>query len=59
MTLPLYRGRTSDGKNTWYIVTESSDMDDAADRGVNYSDKMLNALGTKAVQDGHYDDDIH
>src|SRR5271156_2053549 len=49
VTLPLYRGATRDGRTTWYIVTESSDNADAARRGVNYSNKMLNALGTAAV----------
>jgi hypothetical protein len=57
VTLPLYRGRTSSGKNTWYIVTESSDQADAMQRGVNYSNKLLNALGTKAVQNGHFEND--
>jgi hypothetical protein len=55
--LPLYKGRTREGNNTWYIVTESSDQVDAMQRGVNYSNKLLNALGTKAVQDGHFEDD--
>ena len=57
VTLPLFRGRTKEGKNIWYIVTESSDLTDATNRGVNYSNKMLNALGTKAVQEGYYDGD--
>ena len=54
VTLPLYQGRTRDGSATWYIVTESSDLADAASRGVNYSNKLLNALGTAAVQNGHF-----
>lgn len=52
VTLPLYEGLTSDGKNTWYIVTDSSDQADATQRGVNYSNKLLNALNTKAIQNG-------
>jgi hypothetical protein len=50
VTLPLQEGRTTDGRRTWYIVTESSDQADAARRGVNYSNKLLNAVGTAAVQ---------
>ena len=50
ITLPLHRGATRTGRTIWYIITESSDQSDAARRGVNYSNKMLNALGTAAVQ---------
>jgi hypothetical protein len=56
VTLPLHEGRTSDGRVTWYIVTESSDQADATQRGVNYSNKLLNAVGTAAVQKGQYQD---
>lgn len=55
VTLPLYHGLTSAGKDTWYIITESSDQNDATQRGVNYSNKLLNALGTAAVQSGSFD----
>lgn len=34
----------------WYVVTESSDEDEAERRGVNHSEKLANAVGTKAVQ---------
>ena len=51
ITLPLFRG-THDGSNVFYIVTESSDRDDAEDeRGVNWAPKLVNALGTAAVQE--------
>jgi len=53
VTLPLYEGRTSAGATTWYIVTESSSLADATKRGVSYSPKLLNAVGTAAVQNGH------
>lgn len=49
VTLPLFKG-THDGRNVWYIVTESSNKSDAERRGVNYAPKLNNALGTKAVQ---------
>jgi hypothetical protein len=51
VTLPLHRG-THDGRTVWYIVTESSNEDDAERRGVNHAEKLTNALGTKAVQRG-------
>ena len=49
VTLPLFKGK-HDGKKVWYIVTESSNKDDAERRGVNHAAKLTNALGTKAVQ---------
>lgn len=39
--LPLHRGVAS-GKMVWYILTESSDVDLAADLYVNYSAKLSN-----------------
>lgn len=50
VTLPLHRGVTADGRTTWYIITESSNKDDAERRGVNPAPKLANALGTRAVQ---------
>ena len=57
VTLPLHRGKTHDGKTLWYVITDSSDQADAKQRGVNYSNKMLNALGTAAVQKAQYNED--
>jgi hypothetical protein len=58
VTLPLHKGTTLDGKPFWYVITESSDQADATNRGVNYSNKLLNTLGTAAVQKGYlYNDD--
>jgi hypothetical protein len=49
VTLPLFRG-AQNGQTVWYVVTESSSKDDARRRGVNWSPKLANALGTRAVQ---------
>jgi hypothetical protein len=57
VTLPLHEGRTADGRTVWYVVTESSDQADAQRRGVNYSNKLLNAVGTAAVQKAWSDND--
>ena len=57
VTLPLHKGRTRGGQPLWYVITDSSDQADATRRGVNYSNKMLNALGTAAVQKAQYNDD--
>ncbi len=48
-TLPIFRG-TSHGQPVWYVVTESSDENDAQARGVNFSERLANAIGTAAVQ---------
>ncbi len=57
VTLPLHKGATRDGRTLWYVITDSSDQADAKRRGVNYSNKMLNALGTAAVQKAQVNDD--
>jgi hypothetical protein len=49
VTLPLHRG-TSHGQAVWYVFTDSSDEADAARLQVNWSPKLANALGTRAVQ---------
>jgi hypothetical protein len=49
-TIPLLRGVGPGGDDVYYVVTESSDEADAAERGVTHAPKLANALGTKAVQ---------
>ena len=48
ITLPLFRG-THEGDDVFYIITESSDRDDAEALGVNWAPKL--AIGTAAVQE--------
>jgi len=50
VTLPVFQGVFA-GAPVYYIVTESSDKDDAERRKVNHAAKLRNALGTRAVQD--------
>ncbi len=54
VTLPLYEGRTRNGAVFWYVVSDSSNEADAKRRGVNFAPKLLNALGTAAVQQGQF-----
>lgn len=49
-TFPLLQGWTSKGEKTYYIITESSDFDDAKKLGVNFSPVMKYAIGTEAIQ---------
>jgi hypothetical protein len=51
ITLPIFKGRSGD-KDFWYVITESSNKDDAQRRGVNWSPKLSNAVGTAAVKNG-------
>jgi len=49
VTLPLHRG-TSHGQTVYYIVTETSDGNLSDSLGVNRSQKLANARGSRAVQ---------
>lgn len=49
VTLPIFQGR-SGNETVWYVVTESSNLEDAKRRGVHYSPKMANARGSNAVE---------
>lgn len=42
--LPLQRGRMRDGRRVWYVITDTSDARIAAQRGLNHSPKLANAL---------------
>lgn len=50
VTLPVFQGIFA-GSPVYYIVTESSDKDDAERRKVNHAPKLRHALGTRAVQE--------
>jgi hypothetical protein len=49
VTLPLHQGSVR-GKLVWYIITESSDRDDAARRGVTWAPRMAALATSRAVQ---------
>jgi hypothetical protein len=50
VTLPLFRGQAPGFGEVFFILTESSDFNDAVSRGINWSPKLTNALFTAAVQ---------
>jgi len=69
VTLPLYQGRLAsggprDGQPFWYIVTDTSDRDNAAALGLNFSEKLAFAdvagegdtFTPSAVRRGFYDE---
>jgi hypothetical protein len=49
VTLPLYKGAFGD-QRVWFILTDTSDLTEAARLGINWSPKLANGLGTPAVQ---------
>ena len=40
ITLPLYRGNLKDGRFVWYILTDTTDKDNAEALGLNHSAKL-------------------
>ncbi len=40
ITLPLYRGNLEDGRFVWYILTDTTDKDNAEALGLNHSAKL-------------------
>ena len=55
VTLPMFRGRIRDTL-VWYVVTESSDRDDAQRRRVTWASRLIALAGTTAAQYGQFND---
>ncbi|MBA3647246.1 MAG: hypothetical protein H0W62_01645 [Chitinophagales bacterium] len=47
---PMYRGQDANGGDVFYVITESNDVDKAIELGLNWSPKLIHAMGTVAVQ---------
>lgn len=50
-TLPLYLGHDRNGKNVWFILTDTTDQDNADALGLNFSAKLAYANVGSAVRD--------
>lgn len=48
--LPLYRGKDASGGDVYYIMTESNNVDESIRLGLNWTPKLVHAIGTAAVQ---------
>ena len=48
--LPLYRGVDAAGGDVYYIMTESNNVDESIRLGLNWTPKLVHAMGTAAVQ---------
>jgi hypothetical protein len=49
VTLPVYKGVSGD-QRVWFVLTDTSDLNEAVRLGINWSPKLANGLGTAAVQ---------
>ncbi len=50
-TIPLYLGHDEDGKNVWFILTDTTDQDNADALGLNFSAKLAYADVGRATRD--------
>jgi hypothetical protein len=57
ITLPLYRGQMKDGKNVWYVITDTDDEANAAALGINFSSKLSYAGSCRGARDANYERD--
>ena len=57
VTLPLYRGQMEDGRNVWYILTDTTDKANADALGLNFSGKLTYAAVGRAVRNAHLEQD--
>ncbi len=57
ITLPLYRGQMKDGKNVWYILTDTDDEPNAAALGINFSAKLSYAGTCRGARSAKYERD--
>jgi len=50
--LPLYRGHLEDGRSFWYILTDTTDRDNAESLGLNHTAKLVYSEIDGAVREG-------
>ena len=50
--LPLYRGHLKSGQSFWYILTDTTDRDNAESLGLNHSGKLVYSEIDRAVREG-------
>ena len=57
ITLPLYKGHLRDGRNVWYILTDTTDKENAEGLGLNFASKLAYANVGKATRSGRLEKD--
>ncbi|MEO7244350.1 MAG: hypothetical protein ABIX12_04295 [Rubrivivax sp.] len=50
ITLPLYKGQLASGESVWYVLTDTTDVKNAAALGLNHSAKLIYADVGKGVR---------
>lgn len=50
ITIPLYRGQLKNGKNQWYVLTDTTDKANADALGLNHSSKLAYAAVSGATR---------
>src|SRR4051812_43485566 len=55
--LPLYHGHMTDGRDVWYILTDTTDVGNAAALGLNLSNKLMYADVGKGARTATIDKD--
>src|SRR4030095_2145207 len=50
ITLPLYQGQMRDGRNVWYILTDTTDPGEAERPGLNFAPKLNYAATGRGVR---------
>ena len=56
-TIPLYRGQMPDGRNVWYILTDTTDKANAEALGLNHAGKLAYAEVGRAVRNATLGED--
>jgi hypothetical protein len=54
VTIPLYLGHMVDGRNVWYILTDTDNPSTAAELGLNFSAKL--SFAANAARTANFDD---
>ncbi len=57
ITLPLYKGHLRDGRNVWYILTDTTDKENAEGLGLNFASKLAYANVGNATRSGRLEKD--
>lgn len=57
ITIPLYEGQMSDGRSVWYILTDTTDRENADGLGLNFSSKLAYSNVGDAVRAGTLEPD--
>ncbi len=57
ITLPLYRGQMRDGRSVWFILTDTTDKENAIGLGLNFSSKLAYAAVGHAARDAVLEED--